>query len=274
MKKTIINSIKTVLSQTSGGLPIDTIYTEIEKQKLYHFNAKNPKSVVNSEIRRHCYGLDFPSSYPVKHFYIAKWVGNKPLYDVIENLPPSYKDMKNFLNKNDADDLLPEEVVDKAIKNYNNVIKKILIEKIMKNEPSFFERLVVQLLIKMGYGYNESCGLVVGGSHDGGIDGIIREDKLGLDLIYIQAKRYSRENTVGRKELQAFIGAMEGVNKGVFFTTSDFTKEGKEYIKKIQSKKIKLIDCDTLLDYMIQYEVGVEPLKIYKILKIDDKYFL
>lgn len=87
-------------------------------------------------------------------------------------------------------------------------------EKVVKNDPSFFEQLVIYLLAKMGYGYDKNAGLVVGGSHDGGIYGIISEDKLGLDLIYIQAKRYSKTNTVGRKELQAFVGAMEGRKKG------------------------------------------------------------
>jgi len=104
-------------------------------------------------------------------------------------------------------------------------IKQQVFERILNSSPKFFEHLVVALLLGMGYGYDSQAGTVTGRSHDGGIDGIISEDKLGLDLVYIQAKRYSKENKVGRKEIQAFIGAMEHIQKGVYFTTSSFTKE-------------------------------------------------
>ncbi|MFQ6993396.1 MAG: restriction endonuclease, partial [Lachnospiraceae bacterium] len=103
------------------------------------------------------------------------------------------------------------------------------------------EQLIVDLLIAMDYGYDKSSGVVVGGSHDGGIDGIIYEDKLGLDKIYLQAKRYEKRNTVGRKDLQAFFGAMESVQKGVFITTSSFTKDELDYSESQQKKSIKII---------------------------------
>lgn len=125
----------------------------------------------------------------------------------------------------------------------------------------------------MGYGYDNSAGKVVGRSHDGGIDGIISEDKLGLDLIYIQAKRYKKSIVVGRKELQAFVGAMEGVEKGVFITTSKFTKEGLDYIEKIQHKHISLIDGDRLCELMVKNEVGVQSIKVYNLFKIDEDFF-
>ena len=173
----------------------------------------------------------------------------------------------------EQEDELPEETVERTISDYNKKIKAQLLTKIMNNNPAFFEQLVVTLLLKMGYGYDKNSGLVVGGAHDGGIDGIISEDKLGLDQIYIQAKRYARDNTVGRKELQAFIGAMQGVEKGVFFTTSSFTSEGKAFINTIQGKHVRLIDGEMLLDFMLKYEVGVKSLKDYRILKIDDEYF-
>ncbi len=98
------------------------------------------------------------------------------------------------------------------------------------------------MLIAMGYGYDKDSGIVVGGSHDGGIDGIIFEDKLELDKIYLQAKKYKIGNTVGRKDLQAFVGAMQNVHKGVFITTSSFTKEAVVYAKNQQQKSLKLID--------------------------------
>lgn len=143
----------------------------------------------------------------------------------------------------------------------------------MAKEPGFFEQLVVNLLLKMGYGYDESSGIVVGKSHDGGIDGIINEDKLGLDLIYVQAKRYDKKTKVSRPVLQAFVGAMERIQKGVFLTTSSFTLEAEKYIKNLQHKYIKLIDGETLLSFMLKYEVGVEVVKTYNILKVDEDYF-
>ena len=115
--------------------------------------------------------------------------------------------------------------------------------------------------------------MVTGGSHDNGIDGIISEDKLGLDLIYIQAKRFSANNKVGRKDLQAFIGAMGNIQKGVFITTSTYTKEASAFGKQQQQKNIKLIDGDMLAEYMIKYQIGVECVKTFDIYKIDSDYF-
>lgn len=271
---TIIKAIETVLLQHPNGLNLDSIFESIETQNLYKFNAKTPKNVVNWAIRRHCLGLDFPTANPVKYFYIIKVENGKPIYDLIERASKQSTLIDAQLDLIDSENELPEETVEKTIKNYNEKIKMQLMDKIMNNDPSFFEQLVVNLLLKMGYGYDKNSGLVVGKSHDGGIDGIIREDKLGLDQIYIQAKRYAKHNTVGRKELQAFIGAMEGVSKGLFFTTSNYTKEALEYIDKIQIKRVRLIDGDQLLDYMLKYEVGVQTLKEYKILKIDDEFFV
>ena len=125
----------------------------------------------------------------------------------------------------DNAEFLPEEKIANAIDEHLQQIKQQLLDNIMSNHPDFFEQLVVELLLKMGYGYDDNSGIVTGGSHDNGIDGIISEDKLGLDLIYIQAKRYLNTNKVGRKELQAFIGAMGHIQKGVFITTSSYTKE-------------------------------------------------
>lgn len=125
----------------------------------------------------------------------------------------------------------------------------------------------------MGYGYGKQAGVVTGRPHDGGIDGIISEDKLGLDLIYFQAKRYSTSNKVGRSELQAFIGAMEHVQKGVYITTSKYTKEAMAFIEKQQQKNVKLIDGDLLSELLVKYEVGVIPAQRISIYKIDSEYF-
>ena len=139
--------------------------------------------------------------------------------------------------------------------------------------PSFFERLVVDLLVKMGYGGNrQDAGKALGKSGDGGIDGIINEDRLGLDIIYIQAKRW--EGTVGRPEIQKFAGALQGqrAKKGVFITTSFFTKEAKEYASLIESKII-LIDGEYLSKLMTEHNVGVSTVGQYEVKKLDSDYF-
>lgn len=129
------------------------------------------------------------------------------------------------------------------------------------------------MLIKMGYGYDNKSGKVVGKSHDGGVDGIIQEDKLGLSNIYIQAKRYSGGNKVGSHEIQAFVGAMQKVQKGVFITTSDFTKEALKFSEDQQQKQLRLVSGHELARLIIQNEVGLEPIQKYAVYKIDDEYF-
>ena len=151
-------------------------------------------------------------------------------------------------------------------------IRTQVFECVLNNSPSFFEHLVIDLLLKMGYGYDKNSGTVTGRSHDGGIDGIINEDKLGLDVIYIQAKRYAENNTVGRKEIQAIVGAMENINKGVFITTSKFTKEAISFVER-QQKNIKLIDGKLLSDLLVKYQVGITTVQLMSILRVDSDYY-
>ena len=234
---TIIEAIKQVLAGKSKGMTSHAIYDEIIKENLYIFKAESPAAVVNGEIRRRCKGLDFPSAYPVKVFEIAGYDGKKPLFTLSSNIEATNSQTK----KADTTDQLPEEIISSAFQEHLESIKAQVFDLILSNSPAFFEHLVIDLLLKMGYGYDNDSGIVTGQSHDGGIDGIINEDKLGLDKIYIQAKRYGIKQSVGRKELQAFVGAMESVNKGVFITTSYFTKEARSFIER-QQKNIKLID--------------------------------
>ncbi|MFQ5863001.1 MAG: restriction endonuclease, partial [Candidatus Brocadiales bacterium] len=136
-----------------------------------------------------------------------------------------------------------------------------------------FEKLVVELLLKMGYGGSlKDAGRAIGQSSDGGIDGIINEDKLGLDVVYIQAKRW--ESTVGRPEIQKFAGALQGqrARKGIFITSSNFSKDAQEYVKVIDPK-IVLIDGEQLTQLMIDNDIGVSREAIYEIKKIDTDYF-
>ena len=270
---TIIEAIKEVLKSEPKGLSSVEIYQRIIDQNLYQFGAKNPVGVVNGEIRRHCIGLDFPTAYPVKHFAIAGKEGKKLKFIVCEN-NKSGKTIKQSQNViDDNTEFLPEEKIANAIDEHLQQIKQQLLDNIMSNHPDFFEQLVVELLLKMGYGYDKKSGIVTGGSHDNGIDGIISEDKLGLDLIYIQAKRYSNANKVGRKELQAFIGAMGHIQKGVFITTSSYTKEALTFATQQQQKSVKLIDGESLTDYMVKYGIGVEGVKTFNIYKINSDYF-
>lgn len=156
-------------------------------------------------------------------------------------------------------------------------IKRNLCQELLKSvkdcSPEFFERLVVELLLEMGYGGSlREAGRALGRSGDGGIDGIINEDKLGLDVIYLQAKRW--EGTVGRPEIQKFAGALQGhrARKGIFITTSNFSKEAQDFISKIDTK-IVLIDGDELVQLMFDNDIGVSKLTSYEIKKIDTDYF-
>ena len=138
----------------------------------------------------------------------------------------------------------------------------------------FFERLVIDVLLEMGYGGSrKEAGEAIGRAGDEGIDGIIKEDKLGLDIIYIQAKRW--DSTVGRPEIQKFAGALQGqrARKGIFITTSDFSKDAIQYVNNIDSKII-LIDGRRLAELMIEHNVGVATVASYQIKKIDSDYFI
>lgn len=163
----------------------------------------------------------------------------------------------------------PEEILDSTYKQLQSNLSEEILEKVLQQSPQFFERLVVDLLVKMGYG----AGKITGRTGDGGIDGIIDEDKLGLDVIHIQAKRWQIGNNVDRRELQSFVGALAGQSgrKGVFITTSSFTREALEY--NPSNVKIAKIDGKKLADLMITYNLGVSTKVLYELKKIDTDYF-
>lgn len=162
---------------------------------------------------------------------------------------------------------------------YSNIIDNLsyeILEKLKTVSPSKFERIVVELLVKMGYGgsFKEAAGQVVGKSGDEGIDGIIKEDKLGLDFIYIQAKRWKEINVVSRPEIQKFAGALLGKKskKGIFITTSRYSKEAEEYVKSIDASII-LLDGEKLARLMIENNLGTTIINTYEIKKIDNDYY-
>ncbi len=173
-----------------------------------------------------------------------------------------------------VDSRTPEESLEIEYQKIRSNLASQLLDRIKQSSPAFFEKLVVELLVKMGYGGSRSdAGRAVGKSGDGGIDGIIKEDRLGLDVIYIQAKRWDG-NAVGRRDVQQFAGALQGqrANKGIFLTTSRFTDEAHSYVSTIGSK-IVLIDGEQLAQLMIDHNVGVSSSATYEIKRIDSDYF-
>jgi len=167
----------------------------------------------------------------------------------------------------------PEESLESAHEKLRDSLAAEILQKLKSCSPSFFERLVVEVIVKMGYGgTRQDAGKAIGKSGDGGIDGIIKEDKLGLDTIYIQAKRW--ENTVGRPEIQKFVGALTGqrAKKGLFISTSNFTSDAMDYVSRVDTK-IVLIDGETLAQLMIDHNVGVSTIATYDLKKIDSDYF-
>ena len=167
----------------------------------------------------------------------------------------------------------PFEIIENNFQLIKSNLANELLQKVKESNPIFFENLVVDLLVKMGYGGSRrDAARVIGKSGDGGIDGIIKEDKLGLDVIYIQAKKW--EGGVSRPEIQKFVGALEGqkAKKGIFITTSTFSKEAKDYASQISSKVI-LIDGEQLVDFMIENDIGVSKEIVYEVKKIDIDYF-
>jgi restriction system protein len=167
----------------------------------------------------------------------------------------------------------PEDSLALAYRHIRNTLESDLLEQVKLASPAFFERLVVDLLVKMGYGGSrQDAGRAIGRSGDGGIDGIINEDRLGLDVIFLQAKRW--DNVVGRPEIQKFAGALQGqrAKKGVFITTSNFSREAREYASFIDTP-IVLIDGDRLVSLMVDHDVGVSTTGTYELKKIDSDYF-
>lgn len=169
----------------------------------------------------------------------------------------------------------PEERIERDHRRIEDAVVEAILAQLHAMSPVRFERLILDLLTKMGYGAGDlSNSQMTKASGDGGIDGIINEDALGLDAVYIQAKRYAPDSKVGRAALQAFVGSLtgEGANKGVFVTTSDFSKEAKDYLNKVQHR-IVLINGDRLARLMIAHEVGVRARKTYVLRSVDEDYF-
>ena len=168
-----------------------------------------------------------------------------------------------------------EKSVEANYQQIQDALAADLLQQIKDNSPAFFEELVIDLLVAMGYGGSREDAEAVGRSGDGGIDGIINEDILGLDVIYVQAKRWQAD--VGEPPVRDFVGALQGrrARKGIFITTSAFSKGAKEYVSEVDTKdtKIVLIDGYQLAQFMIDHNVGVSVVKSYEIKRVDSDYF-
>ena len=185
--------------------------------------------------------------------------------------PPVSNSGENL--ETEENNLYPEGTIDESYRRIREKLAEDLLQQIKENTPAFFEKLVVDLLVKMGYGGSrEDAGRAVGGSGDGGIDGIIKADPLGLNVVYVQAKRW--EGNVGAPPIRDFVGALdgEGVQEGIFITTSDFNPAAKEFAER-SSKRVILINGSELARYMINHNVGVSTTKTYEIKRVDSDYF-
>ena len=209
--------------------------------------------------------LECPERIDIR--YLQKY----PEFQTFQNL--RRKDGTTQVELSTLEESTPEEQLAAAYKSMRRTLAADLLENIQKQTPAFFEQLVVDLMVKMGYGGSrEEAGRATQLTADGGIDGVIYEDRLGLDTIYLQAKRW--EGTVGRSEIQKFAGALqgEGATKGVFITTSDYSKEAKGYADRVSSR-IVLINGSQLAQLMMDYGLGVTTRQTYEIKSIDSDYF-
>ena len=200
---------------------------------------------------------------------------------LLEGLP-QYRDWKKTFSRETKEptekpkpisEQTPEEALEYGYQQLRDELRQQVLKEVATVSPKFFERLVLKLLVEMGYGGTvRDAAKVVGGTSDEGIDGVIKEDRLGLDTIYVQAKRW--QGVVGRPKLMEFVGALRGqkANKGVFITTSKFTNDAMDYVSKVDSKVV-LIDGEQLAELMIDFNIGVSPVMTYEIQRLDSDYF-
>ena len=212
-------------------------------------------------------------------------ISNKQLKRIdsnyLKSLSEEFKErLEGGLSSKDADqpnpkldELNPNELIERGEELIRLSVKAEILSSLLVSSPSFFEKVVVDLIVAMGYGYDKQSGYVVGQSHDGGIDGTIWEDKLGLSKIHLQAKRFKVGNAVGRPEIQRFVGALQNTKKGIFITTSKFSAEAIDYANKQSEKSISLIDSDKLLNLMYEYNIGVSDERTIVIKTFDSDYF-
>lgn len=168
----------------------------------------------------------------------------------------------------------PLEMIENGVAALHGEVAADLLKRLREQDPSFLEQSVLDVLVAMGYGGTEQRATVLGGSGDGGVDGVIDQDPLGLERVYVQAKRYGKDNGVQRPDIQGFVGALHGVgaNRGIFITTSRFTSGAREYANGIGTRVV-LIDGQRLAELMIKYGVGVQQRQVFTVVEVDEDYF-
>lgn len=251
------------------------IYNRVHWARTYLDKAGAIEKTRRSHFKITSRGLEMLDKNPDR-------IDNKLLYqfpEFIEFKTPKEKKKTTSSQQTDGaeetalEDATPEDRIEAAYNEINNNLESELRERLFKTDPLFFERVVLDLLVAMGYGGSSvDAAKTTKKTSDGGIDGIIKEDALGLDVIYLQAKRYAVDNSVGREAVQAFVGALAGHNatKGIFITTSRFSKPAVEYA---QGQKVILIDGDELARLMVHYGVGARTEWIIEFKKVDLSYF-
>lgn len=280
---------------TKGLINLLAQHFELTEKDLNQLTPSGRQTTFDNRVRwakAHLKMAEFLEDTKRGHFVITdngkQVLSEKPDKINVKYLRQFPEYLKNFGGKNKTDEKSEDSGIDNDIESsatpeellensYLKIRKNLVLEllsKIKSSTPEFFEKLVVELLVKMGYGGKiEDAGKSIGRSGDEGIDGIIKEDRLGLDLIYIQAKRW-KDVVVGRPEIQKFVGALagQGAKKGVFITTSRFSPEAREYQPKNETK-IVLIDGEQLAELMIDFDLAVATTHTFAIKRIDNDYF-
>ena len=290
-----------ILKIISDGKEYNNSKIEDELSKVFNLTDEDRKIKHKSGVRVVYDRISWAKSYmkqaklievPERGIFNISARGLQVLEDDIDLVDREYlmkyPEFRDFLNRGKKDNSIegsleeidredtPLETIEKSMKELNASLIEDVLEKLKNIDFYKFEDIVLDLLIKMGYGGSkEEAKQSTGKTQDGGIDGIINEDRLGLDNIYIQAKRW-KDTAVGRPEIQKFSGALDtpGAMKGIFITTSTFSESAIEYAKDLVNKKIILIDGIQLANYMIEFNLGVSTDIVYEIKRIDSDYFL
>jgi restriction system protein len=241
----------------------------IEWACVYLKKAGLIENVERGIIRITDKGINLLASNPSK-------IDNKLIFEDLKEIKIRKKDKSSEENKELEENQTPEDIFEKSFRDINRMLEEEILEEVLRQSPDFFEHLVVKLLQKIGYGsFIADSGVVTKRSNDEGIDGIIKQDKLGFDTIYIQAKKWDKESSISRPEIQKFVGALggKGASKGLFITTAKFSDGARRYSQEQHIAKVVLIDGRELAKLMIEYNIGVSVESTYEIKRIDSDFF-
>lgn len=241
----------------------------IEWACVYLKKAGLIENVERGIIRITDKGINLLASNPSK-------IDNKLIFEDLKEIKIRKKDKSSEENKELEENQTPEDIFEKSFRDINRMLEEEILDEVLRQSPDFFEHLVVKLLQKIGYGsFIADSGVVTKRSNDEGIDGIIKQDKLGFDTIYIQAKKWDKESSISRPEIQKFVGALggKGASKGLFITTAKFSDGARRYSQEQHIAKVVLIDGRELAKLMIEYNIGVSVESTYEIKRIDSDFF-